>query len=158
MTEQIYQKIRSDIIRQNIKCGEKINFIKLKERFGVSHTPLREAFKRLMQEGLVEYFPNYGYQVIKIGKKDIADIIDLCSTLDCKAVKWAMERGNTDQLIADLKTHLDGHINCFLEKKQEEYFFHIDQFHRVFYKYADNSRLSRAARHCDCKISRSNGI
>jgi len=145
LTEQIYRMIRNDIIRQKIKCGQKINFQELKNRFEVSHTPLREALKRLLQEGLVEYYPNTGYRVIKIGKKDISEIIDLCSALDCAAIKLAMEKENRDQLVADVKKHLEGHINSFQENNEEELLFHIDEFHKVFYRYANNSRLSHMA-------------
>ncbi|MDR6997651.1 GntR family transcriptional regulator [Neobacillus niacini] len=145
LAEQIYPKIREDITRQRVKCGEKINFSELKKRFGVSHTPLREAFKRLEQEGLVQYIPNIGYRVIQLDQKDISETIDLISILDCSAIKLAMKQGRVEELVKDLKVHLDGQSSSDLENCEEEYLFHLHQFHKVFYKYADNRKLSSTA-------------
>lgn len=43
LTEQIYQTLYQDIIKQRLRCGQKLTLKELKERFGVSQTPIREA-------------------------------------------------------------------------------------------------------------------
>ena len=56
LSEQIYQILRNDILTQAIPLGEKLTLKALQERFGVSSTPIRDAFTRLSEDGLVNYY------------------------------------------------------------------------------------------------------
>ena len=47
LSEQIYDELYHDITRQQLRCGQKLTLNMLKERFHVSHTPIREALMRL---------------------------------------------------------------------------------------------------------------
>ena len=82
LADQIYTILREDIINQRIKCGEKLTLKTLQERFGTSSTPIREAIKRLNQEGLIENVTNVGAKVINIKANDIKEIYDFCSVLE----------------------------------------------------------------------------
>ncbi|MEM5775173.1 MAG: GntR family transcriptional regulator, partial [Anaerolineaceae bacterium] len=64
LSEQIYLILRQDILTQQIKCGQKLTLQSLKDRFGVSHTPIREALTRLVDDDLVIYYSNVGVSVI----------------------------------------------------------------------------------------------
>ena len=60
LSEQIYQILRADILSRRIPLGEKLTLKNLKEQFGVSSTPIREALTRLTEEGLVNHYSNIG--------------------------------------------------------------------------------------------------
>lgn len=138
LVDQIYQQLREEIVNQEIAWGEKLNVNELQERFGISCTPIREAINRLQKEGLVEYKNNVGAKVIEIGEKDIIEIQELVMTLDCAAIRYAMEKGKLDEIAEELIEK----IKHYEEAKDEITRLHaIEEFSNVFYKYAGNSRL-----------------
>ena len=145
LADQIYAILREDIISQDIMCGEKLTLKALQERFGLSSTPIREAIKRLSQEGLVDNVTNVGAKVVVIGEKDIVDIYDFCSLLDVAALKKAVNSGKTDSLISELSKCLELQELALEQGNIEGFKQHSDDFHDILFKYADNSRLYDAS-------------
>lgn len=147
LSEQIYTILRNDIINQSIKCGEKLTIKNLMERFEVSSTPIREALTRLTQDDLVSYYSNIGVRVIEFSKNDIAQIYDFYKELDCIAVKFSFKNVGYKVLENDLQKVLNlskSYLECGdLEKFRKS----SDDFHDVFYSYANNSKLMDAAIH-----------
>ncbi|WP_253200612.1 GntR family transcriptional regulator [Clostridium sp. CF012] len=138
LVDQIYEQLREEIINQEITWGEKLNVNELQERFGISCTPIREAINRLQKEGIVEYKNNVGAKVIEIGEKDIIEIQEVVMTMDCAAIRYAMETGKINEITEELLKQ----IKCYQEAKTEITRSHaIEAFSNVFYKYAGNSRL-----------------
>lgn len=145
LSEQIYEILREDIINQNIKCGQKLTLKALQERFEISSTPIREAMNRLSQEGLLEHITNVGAKVVEIGEKDIMEIYDFCSSLDATALRLALGSGKTDEIICKLNECISYQESSLQSGDMETFRIHSDNFHDIFYKYADNSRLYNAA-------------
>ncbi len=56
----VYESLQNAIISEVIEIGTHLRQEEVAERFGVSQTPVREAFRRLEAEGLVEHAPNRG--------------------------------------------------------------------------------------------------
>ncbi|HHY78529.1 MAG TPA: GntR family transcriptional regulator [Clostridiales bacterium] len=144
--DQIYSILREDIISQRIKCGEKLTLKALQERFDVSSTPIREAIKRLSQEGLVEHVTNVGAKVIDIKEKDIIEIYDFCAVLDSAALKYAMRNSEYEELVYELENCIKSQEISLNSDNIKNFKLHSDNFHDILYKYADNSRLYDAAR------------
>jgi len=59
----VYEALQSSILSGNIREGEHLRQEEVAARLGVSQTPVREAFRRLESEGLVEHEPNRGIVV-----------------------------------------------------------------------------------------------
>lgn len=59
----VYEALQSSIMSGNIRAGEHLRQEEVAARLGVSQTPVREAFRRLESEGLVEHAPNRGIVV-----------------------------------------------------------------------------------------------
>ncbi|WP_233192913.1 GntR family transcriptional regulator [Acidimangrovimonas sediminis] len=57
VSEQIYQSLRARIVRLVLQPGESLNRQQIAEGYRVSQSPVRDAFLRLEQEGLIEIFP-----------------------------------------------------------------------------------------------------
>jgi len=153
LSEQIYQVLRQDILNQEIKCGQKLTLQTLKDRFNVSHTPIREALTRLVEDDLVTYYSNVGVSVITLTAHDAQEIFQLIGDLDCLALRYSA-RGvfreamleELDEVVAQSAKHL--------QKKQLKPWRDLsDRFHLVFYKYADNSRLENAAHKLRAQIT-----
>lgn len=59
----VYEALQNAIMSGVVEAGEHLRQEEVAERFGVSQTPVREAFRRLETEGLVEHAPNRGVVV-----------------------------------------------------------------------------------------------
>ena len=80
--EEVLSKIRQMILQGELEPGSRIVERSLCERFKVSRTPLREAFKVLRSEGLVEILPNRGARVPTFRKKEICDAMEIMAALE----------------------------------------------------------------------------
>lgn len=144
--DQIYTILREDIISQKIKCGEKLTLKALQERFNISSTPIREAIKRLSQEGLVDHVTNVGAKVIDITEKDITEIYDFCSVLDSAALKYAIRSNDYEELVYELENCIRSQEIALNSNDIKAFKLHSDNFHDILYKYSNNSRLYDAAK------------
>jgi DNA-binding GntR family transcriptional regulator len=145
LSEQIYSILREDIINQNIKCDEKLTIKSLQDRFGISSTPIREALNRLSQDGLIDHVTNIGARVVDIKEKDIIEIYDFCSLLDITALKLAVISGKADEVISKLNDCIKFQEQALESEDIKEFKVHSDDFHDIFFKYADNTRLYDAS-------------
>lgn len=104
LSDQAYQLIRRDIIQCILPPGLKVAQAQLVERYQLSVTPVREALKRLEQEGYVQSIPRFGYLITPVTVQDIEDIYELRLLLEKPAVRMAAQRASDAQL-ADLQDH-----------------------------------------------------
>ena len=96
--DRAYSKIRRDILNCALEPGLQIAQPQLVERFGLGITPVREALKRLEQEGLVKAIPRFGYLITPITVEDIESIYELRLVLEKSAVRFAAQRATDEQL------------------------------------------------------------
>ncbi|WP_180902705.1 GntR family transcriptional regulator [Martelella soudanensis] len=98
LTEQVYNRLRGEILSCKLEPGLEISEIELAERFDVSKTPVREALATLRQEGLVRTFPRRGYQITPITFGDMNELFDLRIMLEAGAAELACERITEEEL------------------------------------------------------------
>jgi len=145
LSEQIYSILREDIINQTIKCGEKLTLKMLQERFNLSSTPIREALGRLSLDGLIDHVTNVGGRVVDLGAKDIEEIYDFCAVLDISAMRFSLQGKDCEQVKAELKRNIISQEKALEKGNMKEFMAYSDDFHDIFFKYADNSRLYEAS-------------
>ena len=153
LSEQIYLILRQDILTQEIKCGQRLTLQSLKERFNVSHTPIREALTRLMEDDLVTYYSNVGVTVIDLTADDVREIFQLIGDLDCLALRYSFAEEYINELKNELRQNVLLSVQYLEENRQKEWAELSDQFHLIFYKYANNSRLQNAAHKLRAQIT-----
>jgi len=61
--DAVYEALQNAIISGHLEPGEHLRQEDVAEQWGVSQTPVREAFRRLESEGLVQYAANRGVVV-----------------------------------------------------------------------------------------------
>lgn len=150
LSEQIYQILRADILSQRIPLGEKLTLKKLKEQFGVSSTPIREALTRLTEEGLVNHYSNIGVNVISLTERDLTELYQFMGDLDRLAILYSAEHPAQEQICRELEdvisiTNAIDSKNALLPEDIPEWIEHSDRFHLIFYDYCCNHRLTLAA-------------
>ncbi|MCK4739903.1 MAG: GntR family transcriptional regulator, partial [Deltaproteobacteria bacterium] len=115
------------------------------ESFGISRTPIREAFRQLESEGFITFIPRKGAVVSEITAKDVSEFYSIKSLLDGYAAKLACERF-TDKDIKKLKT-LNDQLEKSAKKNDVKGFFKLDnQFHETFLSQCGNEKLGNLAR------------
>lgn len=109
LSESIYERIRRDIITNQLKPGEKINIKDLCERYSASETPIRLALNRLTTENIIEYFPRQGMRVKSLN-------VNLCEeTFDLRLI---LESSYASNVIMTL--NVNERMRIELEKNVEE--------------------------------------
>lgn len=89
----IYETIRNDIIRMRLRPGERLSENELGLRFRTSRTPVREAIVRLVDDGLIEVWPQRGTFVTRISLKAIKRARFVRSALELGIIREAAEHG-----------------------------------------------------------------
>ena len=95
---RVFQKLREDILSGRYKENEELKEVAIGEELGVSRTPVREAFRQLELEGLIQIVPNKGAYVTGITAKDVKDIYMIRSLLEGLCARLATENITKDQL------------------------------------------------------------
>jgi DNA-binding GntR family transcriptional regulator len=98
LSNQVYEALKKDIINCWISPAQMVYAKEIAQKYQVSNVPVREAIKRLMQEGLIQSIPGIGHVVTPITLKDIRDLIEMRCILERASVKRAAEIATIEQL------------------------------------------------------------
>ena len=96
--EQVYNALKRDIITLQHQPGVSLTEQQLATLYGTSRVPVREACRRLGQEGLLTGRPYRGYSVNHISLKEIGDCFDLRLGLESRALELAAQRATAGDL------------------------------------------------------------
>jgi DNA-binding GntR family transcriptional regulator len=96
--EEVYRSLKRDIITLRHRPGAALGEQALADVYGTSRVPVREACRRLQQEGLLSAIPYKGYFVSPISPKEISDSFELRSAIETRAVALAVTRATDDEL------------------------------------------------------------
>ena len=94
----VYAQVRGSILSGTLRPMERITENQVAERFGLSRTPVREAFRRLAAEGLIVVVPQRGAFVSRPSVEDILEIYQIRTPLECMATRVAAETITEEQL------------------------------------------------------------
>ncbi|MDO4869627.1 MAG: GntR family transcriptional regulator [Bacillota bacterium] len=133
LAEEVAELLRTRIITGEYEMGEKLIENKIAKELKVSRTPVRDAFKQLARERLIEYIPNKGCFAKGFSQKDMADIYAVRKAVEELAVTWAIENASDDNL-EDLKEQLDL-MSFYTEHKFYEKLLQANEdFHSMIYQ------------------------
>lgn len=88
-------RLRGAILRGDLKPGQKVNLDRLRDEYGVSLSPLREAISRLAVDGLVQTQDQRGSTIAPLTVRELSEIGRLRREVDILALRTAMTRGGT---------------------------------------------------------------
>lgn len=136
---RVFHKLREDILNGKYKENEELRESAIGEELGVSRTPVREAFRQLELEGLIQMVPNKGAYVTGITLKDVQDIYMMRSMLEGLCARWATKYITEEQL-SEMEENI--YLSEFHEQRGHmEQFAELDnRFHEILYE-ACNSKM-----------------
>ena len=98
--EAVADRLRELIIDGTLAPGAHLNERVLCEQLRVSRTPLREAFRTLAGEGVIELLPNRGAVVASLSRSDVEHAFELMRTLEGMAGELAARRASEEEITA----------------------------------------------------------
>lgn len=141
LQERIYQLLRTAIIERRLQPGQPLVESKLAATLGISRNPIREAVRRLQQEGLVEARPRGGASVAAYSVEEADDLYRIRAALEGVAAALAAER-ITDAELDELAASLERARELLARRESEAVVREGDQFHRLVHQAARNRRLT----------------
>lgn len=138
ISDVVFERLESDILCGKYKTGDFISENKLAVEFGVSRTPVREAVKRLEQEGLIEYANSKSIRVLGITEDDVKDVYEIRLAIEGDAFIKATEK-MTETDLKELEKIVDLQ-EFYSEKKDAENVKEADsKFHTFIYELAKST-------------------
>ena len=136
---RVFHRLREDILSGKYKEGDELKEVAIGEDLGVSRTPVREAFRQLELEGLIQFIPNKGDYVTGITEKDVKDIYMIRSLLEGLCARWACEH-ITEAQMEEMEENI--YLSKFhAQKGHLEQLAELDnRFHEILYE-ACNSKI-----------------
>jgi DNA-binding GntR family transcriptional regulator len=121
------------------------------DRLGVSRTPLREAFRVLASEGLVELRPNRGAQVVALSEAGIRDSFEVMGALEALSGELACARIDEEELVT-IKALTFRMLACHARRDLPGYYHLNRQIHDRINQAARNVTLTQTYRMLNLRI------
>src|SRR4051812_10300996 len=96
--ERAYRRLRDSIVQGTLQAGSRISERSLASALGISAQPVREALRRLEQDGLVVTLPRRGTVVAEFGLERLAELGRIRAALEGVAAALAAERMSGEDL------------------------------------------------------------
>jgi DNA-binding GntR family transcriptional regulator len=90
--QAIVQSLIGDVFHGRLRAGAHLVTQELAQRFGVSHTPVREALIALAGIGIIDLLPNRGAVVRRVTATDVVEVCQVRRVLECEATRSACGR------------------------------------------------------------------
>ena len=140
LVDQIANVLKDDILTGSLKGGDQLLEDSLKNEFDISRTPLREAFRILEKQGLVEILPRRGTFVKRITKQDIEENFPVRAILEGLAARLAYENLR-DQDINEMEEIIEYMKKAAQRKDFVDYAKNHIAFHEIFINASGNETL-----------------
>ena len=146
--DQIYEYLMESIQTGEIMDGERLIETKVAEALQISRTPVREAFRRLEQDGIVERLPQGGVRVVPITSAMIEELFGIRGVLEAYAADLACERITPEAIeelerIKQLALSAIDNRDLPRDQKMKQLFELNTMFHDVIYQATDSDHLIR---------------
>lgn len=137
--EKVYDRLKELIMDGELERGTKITETSIAKMFDVSPTPVREAFRKLASDGLIEVASWKGVIVKGIEQKDLLEIYECREALEGMVGKLAVRNITKEDI--DI---LEGILERCNDVKTPEILIELNtEFHNELLRIAKNERLSK---------------
>ena len=146
----VYKSLKNEILHLQLLPGSAVSEIETSNKYNVSRTPVRDAFKALASEGLLEVVPHVGTFVSYIDIREISDILFLREVVE-QAVLRILATTYTQAQILKIRLALNeqqkliSQMPTFTPEAQKEAgarFLVLDnQFHELLFSLAGKKKI-----------------
>jgi DNA-binding GntR family transcriptional regulator len=166
LTQMVYQRIKEMMLNYEIIPGQRLIFVDLANRLGVSRTPVNNALSILANEGFLDFIPNQGYRVHEITKDEAESLYEIREIIELGAIGKAIQKLTSEKLeklerqkslyekaVADQVSRgrftLDQEIHsCYIEMSENVYLadYFREIYQRIFLRHRIEGLRSDRAR------------
>ena len=135
--EQVYSAIFESIIKGEFVSGDILREKELIEKYNVSKSPVREALVQLCHEGVLLSRPRFGYEIVRLTRRDIEDILKYRSILEGGALSQSINNITKEQI--NELVQIDK--KCCTPEAKEDFWIHWKynmEFHIKLMSFYDN--------------------
>lgn len=143
LAERAYRRLRDAIVQGVLPSGSRISERSLAASLGISAQPVREALRRLEQDGMVTTLPRRGTVVADFGPERQAEMGRIRAALEGAAAALAAERADAEALAA-LEAQLEAMRDATAASRPELVSEANERFHALIHKATDNVFLIRS--------------
>jgi DNA-binding GntR family transcriptional regulator len=151
--EEAADRLRDLIVQGRLVPGARLNERLLTAQLGLSRTPLREAFKVLATEGLVELLPNRGAIVSAVDPVRLAETLAVMGALEALAGELACHSASDSQINEIRSLHFEMLAN-HARGDLAGYFKFNQAIHLKIVKYSGNNVLFNTYRQLNANVRR----
>lgn len=145
-TDLIFEQLEEQIATGVLKSGERLEEAALAEQFGVSRTPVREAFARLDSAGLIEKRPGQrGYFASNPSFTVLIEMFEVMAELEGLCARLAARR-MSERALAQLQEANEACKNAIATSNADVYYQRNVEFHEIIYDGCGNSFLAQETR------------
>jgi DNA-binding GntR family transcriptional regulator len=144
-TERLRLKIEEQILTGKLKPGMKLDEAEIGRRYGLSRTPVREAFNALMASGLVELRARQGAFVARPSHRTISEMVETMAIFEVNCARMAARR----LTVGDKKAIVTAQKKCERAAKSTSsnaFYAATVEFHGAIYEACHNSFFADQAR------------
>lgn len=143
--DSIAQQLEEMILTGHFASGDRLDENSLAAHFGVSRTPIREAFQKLAVSGLVEHMPRRGVFVCQPGPVELIEMFEVMAELESVCGRLAALRISKSAL-HDLNDANDRCQDAVRRGDTNTYYLENERFHHIIYAQSGNGFLDQEAR------------
>lgn len=148
MSERIADTLREQleqaILTGEFHDGDRLDEVRLSERFAVSRTPLREAFQRLAASGLVELVPHRGAFVRHPAFAEVIEMFEVMAELEALCGRLAARR-LSDTMLDRIEENVTACEASVAAGDADGYYRENERFHHLIYEASGNTFLAAEA-------------
>jgi len=132
IARRIAKTLRRAIVTMRVRPGEMLSEQEIAQRFGVSRQPVREAFIKLSEAGLVRVLPQRGTLVVKISVPAVEDARFVREAIECALARRAAAAIRADRSgIEPLEAMFAAQERAAADRDAEAFFQRDEDFHRA---------------------------
>jgi GntR family transcriptional regulator of gluconate operon len=142
LADEVAERIREVVLAGALRAGERVSDSRLAQELGVGRSTVREAFRILLSEGLLES-SGHGVRVAQVTVDDVQDTFELRLAVECRAARMVAERRDPED-IAELRTIVDEYVRA-VEEDDGPTVVQLDlRFHETLCRLSGSRRLHEA--------------
>lgn len=130
IVRQVTRVLRQAIVTMRIKPGEMLSEQEIATKLGVSRQPVREAFIKLGEAGLLRVLPQRGTLVVKISLAAVEDARFIREAVECAVAREAALRAGS-AVRTLLNANLSRQRRAARARDPEAFFTLDEEFHRL---------------------------
>ncbi|MCK2045670.1 MULTISPECIES: GntR family transcriptional regulator [Chromohalobacter] len=129
--QRLYAVLRQSIIRMTLAPGQALSEKEIADTFAVSRQPVREAFIRLSESGLIEVRPQRGTYVVHISQADVMEARFVREAIEIAVARDAAAQELTPAVRDELHELIGRQQRC-IDTQDHDRFYRLDEdFHRT---------------------------